>query len=244
MNLPIDQLGYEQKSPEYFQNVRPEMHSFVPVHCRRLLDVGCAEGAFGESLKRARQVEVWGVEPTRTAAAVAMTKLDKVIVGVFGPENALPQRTFDCITFNDVLEHMPTPEAALRYAKDLLAPGGVVVASIPNVRYFATVRDLLIHARWEYADAGILDKTHLRFFTGPSIVNMFEREGFQIENMCGINGYSGPKGIRRALWRALRLIDSLVLKKLEDMTFVQFAVVARPATQLAERAIEKRPGRK
>jgi 2-polyprenyl-3-methyl-5-hydroxy-6-metoxy-1,4-benzoquinol methylase len=234
MTESIIQLGYDSKSVEYFQGARLEMLKFVPDHCRRLLDVGCAEGAFGESLRKHRGIEVWGVEPTKAAAAVAITKLDRVIEGVFGPENDLPSRTFDCICFNDVLEHMVAPEKALRYASTLLAPGGVVVASIPNIRYFPTFYQLMIHARWEYADSGILDRTHLRFFTRLSVVNMFNREGFEIDGISGINAYTGPVNMRRFLWWAFRLSNFLTLNRFDDMRFLQFVVVAKPAVLLVE----------
>jgi len=234
MTEQIDQLGYDTKSIEYFQGARSEMLRFVPNNCQRVLDVGCAEGAFGESLKRNRGIEVWGVEPTKPAATAAISKLDRVIEGVFGPELALPVSTFDCICFNDVLEHMFAPELALRYARSLLAPGGVVVASIPNIRYFPTVYQLIIHARWEYVDSGILDKTHLRFFTRSSMVNMFEREGFTIDSICGINAYTGPSNIRRPLWWVFRLANALTLRSFDDMRFLQFVVVAKPTVQHVE----------
>jgi 2-polyprenyl-3-methyl-5-hydroxy-6-metoxy-1,4-benzoquinol methylase len=160
MTVNTEQLGYDTKPADYFQCSRPEMLPFVPGHCRRVLDVGCAEGAFGESLKKSRGIEVWGVEPVKSAAAAAKTKLDRVIEGVFGPETALPEGTFDCILFNDVLEHMLAPEMALRYARDLLAPGGVVVASIPNIRNFPVLWELIVHARLEYRDCGVLGRVH------------------------------------------------------------------------------------
>lgn len=223
----IEQLAYETKAPAYFRYPRPEMLPFVPVRCRRVLDVGCADGAFGESLKRTRGIEVWGVEPTKSAAAAAKGKLDRVVEGVFDHQAGLPAQSFDCILFNDVLEHMLAPELALRYARDLLAPGGVVVASIPNIRSFPTVWQLIFHARWEYQDAGVLDKTHLRFFTKSSIVDMFEREGFALETVSGINAYAGIPNVRRYLWLSYRLANALLIRKFDDMRFQQFAVVAR-----------------
>jgi 2-polyprenyl-3-methyl-5-hydroxy-6-metoxy-1,4-benzoquinol methylase len=69
-------LDYETKEEGYFRYPRPEMLAFVPVHCRRVLDVGCADGPFGESLKKARGIEVWGVEPIKHAAAAARLRLD------------------------------------------------------------------------------------------------------------------------------------------------------------------------
>jgi 2-polyprenyl-3-methyl-5-hydroxy-6-metoxy-1,4-benzoquinol methylase len=229
MNTQIAPPGYESKPSDYFKYVRPEMLPFVPAHCRRLLDVGCGEGAFGESLRRARGIEVWGVEPFKSAAETARTKLDRVIEGVFGSDIALPVGIFDCVLFNDVLEHMIAPERALDYARDLLAPGGVVVASIPNIRSFPTIWQLIVHASWEYTDSGVLDKTHLRFFTRSSMIKMFEKQGYAVEGAYGINAYyhGNPR-----IWAAYRLANALFAGKLSDMKFLQFAVVAKPTASL------------
>lgn len=229
MNTRTAPPGYETKPTDYFAETRPEMLSFVPAHCRRVLDVGCGAGAFGESLKQTRKIEVWGVEPVSSAAAKASSKLDHVINGPFDPEIGLPGGTFDCVVFNDVLEHMVAPEEALRYAKVLLSPGGVIVASIPNIRNLPVLWQLLFHARWEYADCGVLDKTHLRFFTESSILKMFEGEGYSLESICGINAYVGVPNASRRLWTAYELANALFLGKFADMKFQQFAVVAKAA---------------
>jgi 2-polyprenyl-3-methyl-5-hydroxy-6-metoxy-1,4-benzoquinol methylase len=225
----MEQLAYETKAAAYFGYPRPEMLTFVPKACRRVLDVGCADGSFGESLKKTRDgVEVWGVEPTKSAAVMAKAKLDMVVEGLFEPQMGLPVGGFDCILFNDVLEHMLAPELALRYARKLLAPGGVVVASIPNIRSFPTVWQLMFHARWEYQDAGVLDRTHLRFFTRSSIINTFSREGFALEEVSGINAYMGIPNVRRRVWSLYKLVNVLSLRRFDDMRYQQFAVVARP----------------
>jgi 2-polyprenyl-3-methyl-5-hydroxy-6-metoxy-1,4-benzoquinol methylase len=230
--IPIAPLGYDTKSDCYFEWARPEMLPYVPVHCRRVLDVGCGAGAFGESLKKTRQIEVWGVEPVTSAAAKASAKLDHVINGPFAPETEVPAGTFDCIVFNDVLEHMVAPEQALRYAKVLLSQGGAIVASIPNIQYLPVLWRLLYHAQWEYVDAGVLDKTHLRFFTKSSIVKMFHSEGYLLESICGINIYGSPPGAGRLLRGAHRVANAFSLGKFADMKFPQFAVVAKVAPSL------------
>ena len=89
-------------------------------------------------LKKTRKLEVWGIEPVATAAAEAATKLDHVIEGAFAPETELPRENFDAIFFNDVIEHLYDPAAALQLARNLLKPGGAVIASIP--RTFDTSR--------------------------------------------------------------------------------------------------------
>jgi 2-polyprenyl-3-methyl-5-hydroxy-6-metoxy-1,4-benzoquinol methylase len=223
---------YEIKSADYFAESRPEMLRFIPANCRRLLDVGCGAGTFGESLKRRGNIEVWGVELLRSAAARAVSKLDRLIEGPFGPETELPAGTFDCIVFADVLEHMPAPEQALRYAKGLLAPGGTVVASIPNIRQLPVLWQLVMHGRWEYSESGLLDKTHLRFFTRSSIVKMFLDEGYIVENICGINAYVGIPNASKPLWAAYKLMNAFSLGKFADLRFQQFAVVAKPTDSL------------
>jgi 2-polyprenyl-3-methyl-5-hydroxy-6-metoxy-1,4-benzoquinol methylase len=233
MSMALETLPhYDTKPTDYFEVVRSEMLPFVPAHCRRVLDVGCGAGGFGGLLKRTRNLEVWGVEPVKSAAAKAMARLDCVIEGPFDSKTELPAGTFDCVVFNDVLEHMLAPEQALRHAKVLLARGGAVVASIPNIRHFPTLWQLMFHARWEYADCGVLDETHLHFFAKSSLVKMFQSEGYVVERICGINAYAGIPSASRRLWAAYRLANALLLGKLGDMKFQQFAVVAKPAQDL------------
>jgi 2-polyprenyl-3-methyl-5-hydroxy-6-metoxy-1,4-benzoquinol methylase len=162
---------------------RDDVLPFIPAGARTVFDVGCSFGGFGASLKRARPTtEVWGLEPHEDAAAVAATRLDRVIHGVF-PDDA-PEREFDCVVFNDVLEHLLEPWDALREARTMLAAGGVVVASIPNVRHYSVVVPLLLKGRFTYRDSGIMDRTHLRFFTRSTMVELFEATGFRIEQVA------------------------------------------------------------
>src|SRR5215211_259957 len=138
MTTSTKPIGYDSKPTQYFGQIRTEMLPFVPPTAIKILDVGCGSGNFGAELKRTREVEVWGIEPVCHAVKIAQTKLDRVIEGIFTPESALPALAFDSVIFNDVLEHLFDPAAALDYAKTLLSPRGVIVASIPNIRYFPT----------------------------------------------------------------------------------------------------------
>jgi len=229
---PVMDLDYETKALDYFTVARQEMLRFLPSSCRRLLDVGCGAGAFGEMVKQKQDVEVWGVEPVSSVAARAAGKLDHVIVGSFGPQTDLPEETFDCIVFNDVLEHMVAPQQALRYARTLLSRTGSIVASIPNVRYLPILWRLVVHGEWEYEDCGVLDRTHVRFFTRSSIIAMFRREGYALSTMSGINPYAGIPRASKRLWRAYEFINTLCLQKFNDLRFQQFAVVAQPIPTL------------
>lgn len=154
-----------------------------------------------------------GVEPDPVAAARAAAVYDEVIVGHF-PE-CVGGRTFDCIVMNDVLEHMEDPWSAVAAAAGLLAGDGRIVASIPNVRYIAVLVRLALRGRWDYAESGILDVSHLRFFTRSSIEELFAGEGLVIERLEPINPLLRP-GASLLLWGPLR-----------DTRFMNFAVVAR-----------------
>lgn len=220
--------GYETKAEEYFEETRPEMLPFVPTDCGRVLDVGCGSGGFGETLKRSRTVEVWGVEPVAKAAAAAASRLDRAVEGLFSPQLNLPLGGFDCVIFNDVLEHLFDPAEALSYARQLLSPQGCVVASIPNIRHFPTMWELFIRAEWIYRDFGIMDRTHLRFFTRNSIEPLFVQSGFFVEKLEGIQRYCSLYPNASPSWRCFRIMNALLLHRINDMSFLQFAVVARP----------------
>ena len=210
------------KETEYYGHPRREMIPLVPETAGTILDVGCGAGAFAASLREARGegLEIWGLEMDPAAARLAEGILDHVHVGDAAkilPN--LPEGHFDCIVCNDVLEHVADPETLLRALRPLLRPGGRIVASIPNVRYFFNVIDLVVHGRWEYTDEGILDRTHLRFFTRASIRKMFADCGYGIERMAGINATGSLK---------FQAVNLLTFGRWQDMKFLQFAVVGTP----------------
>lgn len=215
MSLPTsDRI---EKQDRYFEWSRPEMLEYIPPNVKRVLDVGCATGAFSADIKARFGAEVWGVELNPAAAAKAEMKLDRVICSAYDSSIDFGNALFDCIVFNDVLEHMQYPESALRLSLDLLAPAGVVVASIPNVRHLSVVWDLAVKGEWEYKEAGILDGTHFRFFTESSIRGMFRRAGYSVLRCEGIN---------EAIGRKFRLLNLLFAGKMNGLRHMQYAVVA------------------
>lgn len=203
----------------YFINERDEMLDFVPRNAKRVIEFGCGEAIFSQKVKKRNSAEVWGVEFMPDAATIAENKLDKVIIEDLNAAAAkLPLSHFDCMIFNDVLEHLPDPWATLRSLKPALTPHGTIVASIPNVRYIGNLRELLIDEDWKYKkEGGILDFTHLRFFTKKSIITMFEECGYEVARIEGINATSN---------KLFPLINILTLGKFSDAKFLQFAVVA------------------
>ena len=173
----------ESKTAGYYLETRPDIQALVDARGKRILDVGCAAGELGRAFKQAGALEVAGIERSIEAATQAKKLLDRVLVG--DVENAclpLEDESFDWIIFADVLEHTIDPWTALRLYRRYLKSDGRVVASIPNVRFYAIIARLIFN-RWGYRESGILDSTHLRFFTLPTIREMFKQAGFEIEKV-------------------------------------------------------------
>lgn len=151
-----------------------------------MLDVGCSTGSLGSAYKAKVGARVVGIEISEQMAEVARRALDKVVVGDALEvlcASELGDERFEIITFADSLEHMVDPWATLRAAKRWLIPGGIVIASLPNVGHLDTVVNLLFRRRWPYRDRGIHDRTHLRFFTRKNAIELFKDTGFHIERI-------------------------------------------------------------
>jgi SAM-dependent methyltransferase len=146
-----------------------------------VLDLGCGSGQLGKRLiELNRAAEVVGVEIFEAAAINASKYYNKVIAGDI--ENLeLPYREyFDYIVCGDILEHLRDPWVTLQRVHGWLKPDGILIASIPNVRYWRVLRDLVFKGRWEYVDSGIMDITHLRFFTRKTFTDALEGKRFSI----------------------------------------------------------------
>lgn len=163
----------------YFEHARPELRALVPAGARRVLDVGCGGGALGAALKAERGCEVVGLEGMPEAAATAATRLDAVHEVDLERLGDLPYPPghFDAIVLGDVLEHLRDPEAVLAALLPHLAADGALVMSIPNVKHWSVVVPLLLRDAWTYTDAGLLDRTHVHFFTLEEISAMLDRLG-------------------------------------------------------------------
>jgi 2-polyprenyl-3-methyl-5-hydroxy-6-metoxy-1,4-benzoquinol methylase len=151
----------------------------------QVLEVGCSSGYFGSALKAAGHT-VWGIEPDKASATIAGEKLDYVFVGLIEDfMTAFPDKKFDVISFGDVLEHIAYPNEMLDQCHHLLVEGGVIVASVPNVAHIS-VRAMLLEGRWEYSELGILDKTHLRFFTRKTIEELFVDSAYTVVDINAV----------------------------------------------------------
>ena len=198
------------------------MLPFIPEEVNVAIEIGCGDGAFGAALKsQGRAEEYWGLEIHPPSGETARQTLDKVLIGNAEQlVDELPDKHFDVMIFNDSLEHLVDPFLFLEKAKTKLKADGVLVASIPNVRHFRNMYQLIFKKQWRYTDSGILDRTHLRFFTCESIKDMFNDAGFSIIQLEGIHGTRKRK---------IRLLALLNFGLLNDIRFLQFAVVAKQA---------------
>ncbi|HYK03554.1 MAG TPA: class I SAM-dependent methyltransferase [Thermoanaerobaculia bacterium] len=143
----------------------------------RVLDVGCGFATTSEHIQKLGN-EVTGLESSDVACEVASKRLAHIVSGDMLTAD-LASRQFDAIMFADVLEHVPWPVSALRRYLQWLAPGGSVIVSLPNVGLWS-VRFAHLAGRWEYEETGVLDRTHLRFFTRKSAKWLLDQGNLEV----------------------------------------------------------------
>ncbi len=227
--MSLGSQDYQDKQAAYFANARREIAPLLaqlPKRPLRVLELGCGTGATLAWLRSQTQVEhVSGVELFADAAQQAQQHAERILQGNLEQmldAGTLPFQAgeFDLILCMDVLEHLIDPWRVTRACAAWLRPGGVMIASIPNVRNWRALGPLLFAARWEYAEAGILDRTHLRFFTRASARALLSQAGLQIE---------AEQRLPFAVSRKARLANWLSLGLLRDFLTLQFLLMARKA---------------
>ncbi len=167
----------------YHNLCRPEILSRVPTTAKKILDLGCGTGELGKALKKRQQCHVTGIEINKEAFETARENLDRALhdnLNRYDP--TLETHKYDCIVLADILEHLINPWSVLIKFSKVLTTDGVLIASVPNVAH-PTIIDQLQRGLFRYAQAGILDITHLRFFTKTSISQVFYRAGLKITSI-------------------------------------------------------------
>jgi 2-polyprenyl-3-methyl-5-hydroxy-6-metoxy-1,4-benzoquinol methylase len=205
------------KASVYYEGANDHMLGFLPEAATRILDVGCAAGGLGREIKKRRpDAVVHGIEYEPEVAKKAREQLDLVfemdlnrgVIGLEGP--------YDCIFCGDVLEHLIDPWSVLRDLVSELRPGGHLIAGFPNVRHYKVIRDLLFRGTFEYRDSGIMDSTHLRFFTLREMEKLLEGAGVTV-----VARRPRVRG-RNAL---LRFVDKVTAGRLEEFRAVQYTLL-------------------
>jgi len=179
------------KASKYFVEFREEILPLLPERAGRVLDLGCGSGETSGYLKQIKRFDwVCGVEGSLAAAEIAKTKLDQVVIGdIEKIDFGIPNGSLDLILVLDILEHLVDPWNILAKLHALLKPGGIIIVSIPNVRHYSVVIPLLFLGDWRYSQEGLLDSTHIRFFTKRTAAKMFNGAGFETE----ITDFTGAK---------------------------------------------------
>jgi 2-polyprenyl-3-methyl-5-hydroxy-6-metoxy-1,4-benzoquinol methylase len=228
MTVLLRVRGSMSAAHKYYENRRSEMLRFIPEQRGRALEIGCGIGSFIGSLPGVQ--ETWGIEPS-AAAAVAESRLTKVLQGTFDEtKQNLPKHYFDVVICNDVIEHMTNHVAFLGEIGQYIAPNGTLVGSIPNVRFYDNLFKMLFDKDWKYTSDGILDRTHMAFFTKKSLRETLERTGFELINLEGINIDYLVDDTRKSLnYRLLaRWLSRATFGYYYDIRFLQFAFQAKP----------------
>ncbi|WP_078391726.1 glycosyltransferase [Shouchella patagoniensis] len=171
----------------YFMHPRPELVNLVPKDAKQVLDIGCGAGASGLELINRQGCRLTGIEGNSEMAHIAKTYYEDVLVINLDEENPeFEQDFFDTLLFADVLEHLKDPWTIVQHYSKFLKPGGSIIASIPNITHAEALLPMLM-GRFDYADAGILDRTHLRFFTPQTILTLFPESQFTVRQQFSTN---------------------------------------------------------
>ncbi|MEX2248135.1 MAG: class I SAM-dependent methyltransferase [Parvibaculum sp.] len=179
----LDTMIRPPDGKSYHAHVRRDVFHLLPTKCERVLEIGMGAGGTMAALKHVRQVLFSaGVELDARAAVDARSTADEVLQGDVTQMN-FPGHwaEFDVILCLDVLEHLVDPWQMIHRLHALLKPNGVIVASLPNVNYFRVALPLLLRGQWELQDAGVLDRTHLRFFVKKTAIELMTCSGLVLQ---------------------------------------------------------------
>ncbi len=227
--------------PAYYCFARPELTQLVTASGLRILEVGCAAGAMGAALLEKGALEVVGVDIHEPALAVARTRLTAAHRFDLNalPELPYPDGHFDLMTFADVLEHLADPGRVLQHLARWLRPDGAILVSLPNVRHATVIMPLLVDGDWDYSESGVLDRTHLRFFTRQSMVRLLDSTGFEVRGRIAGSQTERPRDVERVA----ELVGSLggdaakFLEESDVLQFITFAMRKGQAKPVAEMGV-------
>lgn len=172
---------YNDKVVDYQDGFNWKLAEYVPVN-KKILDIGCATGNMGKYLIEQKNATVFGLDISSKAIEQASKVLNKAVCINVEKKDIPFKELFDVILFGDVLEHLYDPAGILNKVKRNLKKNGLVICSIPNIAN-VEIRLRLLLGNFDYADFGILDRSHIRFFTLKTIKQIFQKTGYKIKKI-------------------------------------------------------------
>ena len=204
---------------KYFESSRTEMLQFIDRPPVKVIEFGCGQGEFLKSLQTKYHCETWGVDMDDQSVKIARKNVDNVLHGdAYKKIEELPENYFDYIICNDFIEHLYSPELFFNTLRKNLTEDAVLICSLPNIRYWRQFLKYFFLKDWKYRDSGILDRTHMRFFTKKSMKRSIKEWGFEIEKVKGINPVKTP---------FFYFFNLLTLNFIGDMRCMQYGFRAR-----------------
>ena len=210
---------YDDKPASYFANARNDIVALLETGSKSaVLELGCGAGGTGRAALQAGKAGRYvGIELSPNAAAMAREHLTDVLVGnVEALDSSHLNGAFDALVISEVLEHLTDPWTTLRRLAQCLKPGGRIYASSPNVAHWKVVRSL-IRGRFEYEEKGVMDRTHLRWFTPQSYRALLEDAGFEVLEVRPVT----------PLRSKTRIFDRLTGGRFRHMLYTQIMIVGR-----------------
>lgn len=223
-----------KRVPYYFRHLNQKLFDCLPKGMGRVLEFGCSAGMLGKAYKSMNPNTVWhGVEINQDAVANAKDNLDDAWLlnaNDLKPNKTMLSEQYDAIIYGDVIEHLIDPVQSMPKHLELLKPGGEMIACIPNVQHWTIVKDLL-QGNWDYRNAGLMDNTHLRFFTRKSIrklllklgLTLVEQQRFSHEDTA----FAKKVDEKNEIVDVLRLANQALGIKFNELDFRTFQYMIR-----------------
>lgn len=230
---PTARLTYQSKVDDRYSSHAVILARVGDGRGKRLLDVGSAQGVLAEKFTE-HGFEVTCIEGSPELAALGKDKCQEMIVADLDKPLPPLNGQFDVIVYGDILEHLRNPMEVFSGFNRSLRPGGRVIVSVPNVAHLWVRLNLLV-GRLPYANRGILDRTHLRFFTLRAFQKFLRDAGLECEEIMSTPVpllLVVPRRYHGAWLSALHAVNAAVAKCWKSMFGYQFVAVARPRKTL------------
>ena len=209
---------------------------------REILDVGCSSGYLDILIKNKFNPNIWGIEINKNDSIKAKKNVDKILnIDIENYDLSKIKKKFDIIILADILEHLKNPEKILNNLTKLLKPKGRIIASIPNFLHFS-IKIKILTDKWKYENYGLLDKTHLRFFSYDSIKKLFNSSHLHINYIDTVNSNISKKDVLMELIKAKLPTQTKIIKTIfspQSLIFQYIITASKNNTKTFKNPITK-----